>query len=299
MLLFGGVTHNETSNNLSGGIIAQEADKYIQNSNKLLTGALVVTDEPDNNIAVYFDTITEHSVSIQNQITDNWLENNSAVQDAIAHSPITVTLSGVSGELVYVPSTNDKRFLRSIYNAINAKIKGEPYVDEYRDYVVTDKLTVIPELLPPVDNVTQMAKNLVTQVEDNIARYEKIVKSFIRNTKDESRLQEIYRKLMYLRDNNISLVVETPFATFNSMYVQSISFTQGNENYITNLSITLKQLNFSDIVTTNVDTTRLAEINASMRAKVEDHGVVQGKQVPFDTATLLGSTPLADKLYKL
>lgn len=276
MLLFGGVTYNETSNETSG-IIAQEAD--IQNSNKLLTGALVVTDEPDNNIAVYFDTITEHSVSVQNQITDNWLENNSAVQDAIAHSPITVTLSGVSGELVYVPSTNDKRFLRSIYNAINAKIKGEPYVDEYRDYVVTDKLTVIPELLPPVDNVTQMAKNLVTQVEDNIARYEKIVKSFVRNTKDESRLQEIYRKLMYLRDNNISLVVETPFGIFESMYIQSASFTQGNENYSANISMTLKQLNFTDQVTTNVDTARLAEINASMRAQVEDHGVVRGKNV--------------------
>lgn len=278
MLLFGSVEYNETSNNSSDGIIAQTADKYIK-------GALVVSsvqaeaNEPDNNIAVYFDTITEHSVNIQNQITDNWLENNSAVQDAIAHSPITVTLSGVSGELVYVPNSEDKRFLRSIYESINAKIKGEPYVDKLKDYDIPNKLAVIPELLPPVDNVTQMARNLAMQIEDNIARYKKIVDSFILNKNDESRLQEIYRKLMILRDNNTSLVVETPFATFESMYIQSISFTQGNENYSANISMTLKQLNFSDVVETNVDTARLAEINASMRAEVEDHGVVRGKTV--------------------
>lgn len=40
-----------------------------------------------------------------------------------------------------------------------------------------------------------------------------------------------------MRDNNISLVVETPFATFNSMYVQSISFTQGNEKVFQKLLI--------------------------------------------------------------
>ncbi len=273
MLLLGGVTYNEFSS-ISDGIIAHEADKYIQ-------GALVVSsaNEPDNNIAVYFDIITEHSVSIQNQITDNWLENNSAVQDAISHSPITITLSGISGELVYVPCTNDKRFLRSIYNAINAKIKGEPYVDKLKDYDMPNKLAVIPELLPPVDNVTQIARNLVSQVEDNIARYKKVVDNFILNKNDESRLQEIYRKLTILRDNNTSLVVETPFATFKSMYIQSISFNQGNENYSANISMTLKQLNFSDVVTTNVDTARLAEINASKQAEVENHGIVRGKTV--------------------
>lgn len=285
MLLNGSETYDEDINNTDASIY--------QYSGTLLEGALAVTNI---NIAVYFDVITEHSVQVQNQITDNWLESNFPVQDAIAHSPVTVTLSGVSGELVYVPSTNDKRFLRSIYENINAKIKGIPFLDKYSDYVSTDKLTVIPELLPPVDNVTQMAKNLVTQVEDNIDRYKKIIKSFVRNNKDESRLKEIYRKLMDLRDNDIPLTVETPFAEFTDMYIQSISFTQGNENYSANISVTLKQLKFTDeAVKISVDTENRAEINASMRAEVENHGVVRGKQVTHLRAFLSNWFPSLKK----
>lgn len=275
-------------NSLGLSSVGQEINRQI--------GALVVSAEkstfeataPDNNIAVYFDLITEHSVNIQNQITDNWLENNTAVQDGIAQSPITITLSGISGELVYVPSTNDKRFLRNVYDSINDQLKGITENTPLKDYVATDKLTVIPELLPPVDNITQKAKNLVTQVEDNIDRYKKIASNFLRKiNNNQTRLQEIYTKLKLLRGTNTALTVETPFSTFDNMYIQSISLTQGAQNHIVNISMTLKQLNFTDVQVTEADQNVLAKYNAQMRAQVENQGIVRGKTV--DNNTIFGS----------
>ena len=84
----------------------------------VLTGGVSVTIQDvqrefiNNNVGYYFDIIREHSVSIQNQITDNYLENNTAVQDHIAHSPITVTLGGLAGEVYFTPPTKalDKMF---------------------------------------------------------------------------------------------------------------------------------------------------------------------------------------------
>lgn len=279
MFVEGGVSYTN-SNGLSSSAVGQEI--YRQTGGALVVSAEKSTFEataPDNNIAVYFDVITDHSINIQNQISDNWLENNTSVQDAIAQSPITITLSGISSELVYIPSTKDKRFLRNVYESINNQLKGLTDNTPLRNYVMTDKLTVIPELLPPVDNVTQAAKNLVTQVEDNIARYQKIAKNFLRKINNETRLQEIYNKLISLRETNSELIVETPFKTFESMYIQSVSLTQGEQNHIVNISMTLKQLNFTDIEVTKANQDVLAKYNAIQRAPVENHGKVIGKKV--------------------
>lgn len=286
MFVEGGVSYTN-SNGLSSSAVGQEI--YRQTGGALVVSAEKSTFEataPDNNIAVYFDVITDHSINIQNQISDNWLENNTSVQDAIAQSPITITLSGISSELVYIPSTKDKRFLRNVYESINNQLKGLTDNTPLRNYVMTDKLTVIPELLPPVDNVTQAAKNLVTQVEDNIARYQKIAKNFLRKVNNETRLQEIYNKLISLRETNSELIVETPFKTFESMYIQSVSLTQGEQNHIVNISMTLKQLNFTDIEVTKANQDVLAKYNAIQRAPVENHGKVIGKTV--DASTIIG-----------
>ena len=52
-------------------------------------------------LILYFDIIQEHSINLQSQITDNWLENNSPVNDHIANSPLIISLKGISGELIY------------------------------------------------------------------------------------------------------------------------------------------------------------------------------------------------------
>lgn len=242
--------------------------------NKTLTGGIAVTSEDEttsNEAGFYFDVITEHSVNIENNITDNYLENNTAIQDTIAHAPITVTLSGLIGELVYVPSTNNNRFLNKFYKLLNEESKNA-----IRDYAVTNKLSTIGQLLPPVDNITQLAKNSVVYVEDTIDRYKKIYKNFTRNMNDYGRLQEVYLKLIKLRKLNTAFVVMTPFDCFYNMYIQNISLSQANENHIANISITFKELNFTDVQVTEANQAVLARYNKEVQAQVENNGKADG-----------------------
>ena len=139
----------------------------------LLTGGVSVSvmqediETPDNFISVYFDIIQNHSVSIQNQITDNYLENNSAVQDHIAHPPITLSLSGLSAEIVY---QSPHGIIDSIYKGVN-KFIGKRFIHSLpKQGLYTDKLIAISALYPPVDNVTQLAKNAVQYVESSVNR---------------------------------------------------------------------------------------------------------------------------------
>ena len=247
----------------------------IKNKTTTLTGALVVNAKADslnNDIGYYFDIITNHSISIENNITDNYIEDNTAIQDVIAHAPITISLSGSISELVYVPSTNS-RFLGQVYKYIN---KDATNKNGIRDYVVTDKLSALAQLYPPVDNLTQLAKNTIVYIEDSIDRYHKIYKNFTRNINEETRLQKVYSDLKDLRDTNASLIVVTPFGQFINMYIQSINFEQGNENHVGNISITLKELNFASVLYTEADQSVLSRYNKNAQADTENNGKADG-----------------------
>ena len=149
----------------------------------LLRGAYLTTQDTaiDNQVAAYFDIITEHSLSLQSQITDNWLEDNTPVNDHIANSPTVISLSGLSGELVY-ESPTDAIF--EAYSKVNGFIQSRasnssflqnklnitnPY--SINPYIKTEKLLPLASLYPPVDNVTQLAKNAVQYVESSVKRF--------------------------------------------------------------------------------------------------------------------------------
>ena len=236
---------------------------------------------PNNKAGVYFDIIQEHSLSLQNQITDNYIENNTAIQDHIAHSPLVISLRGLSGEVVYKPP---QFALNEAYKNVNSFIQDRAADRRVsNNMLLTDKLTVIPALLPPVDNVTQMAKNAVQYVEASVNRYIKIVEGFTSTDYRQTRLEQIYNDLATLRDNNALLIVETPYEAFDNMAIQSITLRQGVQNYITDIELTLKQINYATTYRTEADTSVMAIYNACARAEEANHGKAQGVDVNRDS----------------
>ena len=57
--------------------------------------------KPFQLIKYFFDVVNDDTVTYNAQITDNWIESNSAIQDHIALQPVTITMRGLCGELVY------------------------------------------------------------------------------------------------------------------------------------------------------------------------------------------------------
>ena len=248
-------------------------DYIIDDVNKFtLQGAVVESKAIDTQVGVYFDVIQDNSISLQSQITDNYMENNTAIADHIANNPITVSLRGVSGEVVYKPSITEESTqglaeggnLTKLYNLANDK------------YSNISKLSSLVQLYPPVDNVTQLAKNVITSVEASFNRYQKIIKDFIDPQQKTTRLRQIYLDLSALREVKTALTVYTPYETFEDMYIQSITLRQGNEKYITDIELTLKQVYFSETTTTAPDKAVLDKYNQYQRASIENHGKMQG-----------------------
>lgn len=273
----------------------------------LITGGISVTAAKTNEMSeellkksfagLYFDVIQEHSVSVQNQITDNYIENNTAIQDHIAHNPIVVSLSGLSGELIYKPPT---QALDWMYTKINGEIQkafnsGEPNA---KNRILTDKLTVIPALLPSVDSVTQLTKNAVQHVESSVNRYTKIIENFTNDEIKHTRLQQIYSDLLELRANNVLFFVETPYADFYDMAIQSITLRQGNQNCITDVQLTLKQIKYAQTYTTQPDENQKAYYNALPRTQEANNGKTQGVNVGIDSILSKLAPNKPAKIYK-
>lgn len=221
-----------------------------------------IKDLPLDVAGYYFDVITEHSLNLNSQITDNWLENNTVINDHIANQPLTITLRGLKGELYYVPNTQTKDYL---LDKINNSKAG----------VIFNKLSNIPALYPPIDNFTQMAVNLQQYVDASISRYVKLVTKIFNNN-FESEIKAIYERFNQMRELKAPFEVETPYATFKNMYIQSLALRQGNQLYVSDVEVTFKQVNFTSTSTTKADEKVLAQYNNWQRAEVENHGNAQG-----------------------
>ena len=257
--------------------------------------AVILTDK---NIGHWFSIVTEDTLNLQSQITDNYIENNTAVQDHIAISPVVITLRGYVGEVEFKPPTVFTNYLTDKINNYTSNTFG---------ITVSDKLGAISALLPPVDNVTQAARNAVQYVESSFNRYKRIYNQLMSLSKKdqkqvtESVQQYVARNLKELWENRTLFEVVTPYGFYKNMAIQSITLTQGNTTTQSELSVSLKQINFAETQTTKPDTDRMATYNAIQRAEVEDCGRAQGVEDASVFKSILnfgGATPYGSGIKK-
>lgn len=243
-------------------------------------------------ITVFFDVIKSHEISVSDNMTDNWLEDNTVINDCIGLSPIICTLSGISGEQVYKPAP-DKLYEAALYKAKNSKL-GE-FADKYN---MPNKLHALEMLLPAVDTYTQTAKNVYSFLKNNGERYAKIYKEL--TTKEQkptqTRLQQIYSDLMQLRSERTAFTITTPYDTLEDMYIQSIKLNQDNYLHATDLNITLKQGNFKETEFTKTNEKTLSEYNAMSKALNDDEAVNLGKASGKFMSLLKGGWGIIGKL---
>lgn len=240
----------------------------------VLTVEETKNEAPSRLTDFYFNIVSAHSLSLQNDITDNFIENNTAVHDHIAHQPLTISLSGISGEKVY---TNEQ-----------AEIDYQKQLQTTKffttGYNIINKLGSISALIPSVGNATQNAINKVQNIVTSAKRYIGIVDGLANwnnpvdtyfganQTLKETRLQEIFRKLSLISSANTSMWVHTPYGDFLNMYIQSITLKQDDVNFISDIEITLKQLQFAEVKHDKVDTSVMSQYNAYAQAKASDNG---------------------------
>ena len=234
-------TLTSAATSLSNLILAspQSVQGYQPQSLPVVTGQINIDLPPAP--AFMFDYEGEQSATLQSDITDHWVENNTSVQDQVALRPVIVSTQGFIGELNDIPPSG---FLAGLSQA-------------------AQKLTTIGAYVPQLTVAAQIAYNealLGYQIATNAANAAVAAWSSLSGTGGESvingttitksngqnKQQTAFQSFYGYWANRTLFTVQTPWAIFQNMAIQELRPIQSAEtNVLTTFEITFKQINFA------------------------------------------------------
>lgn len=177
---------------------------------RALIGTGNAANLPDGISGFLFDIPTSEQLDLQAQITDHYVEENYAVQDHIALTPMKITLTGEVGNLVFAQNVFSK-FTQT----------------------VLDRLTPIGVLSPAQSLSAQQAlgeiDRLQSAAQSALTQFNNLSDAFGPDETGTDPQQKAYYKLQGMYDDRNIVSVQTPWKTFPSMAIESLSFSQDEE----------------------------------------------------------------------
>lgn len=223
-------------------LVTPQSNVGIQPQNKPVNNGSPGQQPP----AILFNYEGEQTVTLQSEITDHYIEDNTAINDQIALRPETITTHGYIGEL------NDV----TPFGLQTVK-------------ALADKLTAISAYTPAISQTAVIAYNTafqLYQVAANAANTAVAAWSTITGTggdsvingngitvnRNQSKQQVAFQQFYGYWKNRTLFTVQTPWAIFQNMAIQSLRAVQDAETrVITDFEVTFKILRFANTVTSN------------------------------------------------
>lgn len=193
---------------------------------------LVAPEKLEKEVYV-FDTRGDEEVILESDITDNWVESNSTMQDHIGLKPITITLSGYVGELNNVPRTEEKAVYETASSITQAVAPLLPQLTAQSQYIF---------------NRAQEAYDIYKKANQTVDRLEDVLKG-IPVPEEVSKQQQAFGKFYEMWVTRQLCTVYTPFGAYNSMAIEKIAAKQSEDSvYISEFSVTFKKVRIAEAV---------------------------------------------------
>jgi len=211
-----------------------------------------------------FDIFEEHKSEQQAEITDHFAEDNSTIQDHIAIKPNKITLRGFVGELVE--------------EAGNAKSEVVELVE---------KLAIINSYVPVVTGAASQLNSLLNiskkTKEDALAQTVgtgvDIFKAFKELNPPDTKQAKAFNFFKAMFEAKQLVSVDTPFGFMSDMAIENIISIQGDNTYITDFSITLKEYRTASTKLVDFDSKKRQGRASNQGADLKDQGVAKGKEL--------------------
>ena len=211
-----------------------------------------------------FDIFEEHKIESQAEITDHFVEDNSTIQDHIAIKPDKITLRGFVGEVV------------------NEVAEPKSTIAE-----LTEKLTTIAGYIPVV---TGAARQIQNQIKNNklntaddlagaVGTGVDLFQAWKALNPPDTEQAKAYNFFKALFDAKQLVAVDTPFGFFSDLVIENLVAIQGDNAYISDFSITLKQFRTADTQLVDFDEKKSQGRTSNQKAEAKDGGVAKGKSL--------------------
>tara|TARA_R110000751_G_scaffold299695_4_gene411062 strand:- start:9128 stop:9925 length:798 start_codon:yes stop_codon:yes gene_type:complete len=216
--------------------------------------------------AFVFDIARETTLQANSTITDHFVEDNTALQDHIALSPLTYVLKGFIGELVFEGATAQAELLT----------------------LANEKLAIVEAYLPDltagvaqkISQIGNEINNTVNYIDSAIASGTDIFNLLTGADRLKSKQAQAVDKLMSLRNSRELTTLITPYKEYKNMAIESIVATQvADSRHKSDIEVRVKQIRTVDIFTVGVDLSQYTGRAKAQASEVLDKGKAQGKEV--------------------
>lgn len=221
-----------------------------------------------------FDVEGEETTELSSDITDHYVEDNTAVQDHISIKPVKITLKNYVGELVYQGQPSNSGVLQNL----------------------TQKLTILDSYLPVLSAQAEQIQAAMTnpdgpdfqQIENSALNLWTLTKNL---NPAATRQGQAFAYFKALQQQKLLISVQTPYEFINNMAIERVVAKQGEETkYMSDFSVTLKQLRTVSTKTATFNAANYQGGAAAQAAPEVNQGNTPGASVPQTVLKGLFST---------
>lgn len=242
-------------------VTPQEQSGYQPQNKNVKTGQIQQTLP-----TLLFNYEGEQSVSLESDITDHFIEDNTAVQDQIALRPEIITTHGFIGELTDI-APRPLKILKTVADKLYTLVA-------YTPELTTTGLLLYNQAFQAYQTAEQAA-NAASAAWNSL----KSQGAFANQTKQAKMFQQFYG---YWKDRTL-FTVQTPWAKFNDCAIRTLKAIQNAETkMITDFEVSFKKMRFAKTSIINNSAN-----NFQGRSLAQSSGLVDfGASSPVETKTL-------------
>lgn len=255
-------------------ILQKVSNQYTKGSDYLnnLTAKYLVKPKGLHHIGGFiFDYENDTEIRLTSNITDHYVEDNTAIQDNIALAPVRLTLRGFVSELSQnnQPPSGYTNFIQAVTN----KLSTVPaYLGNFSAQAIARQQKVLAD-----------AQALINSVDYAVSRINNIAGLFNNAAPGQTKQAQAYQKLESLWKQKILFSVETPYKIYDNMAIETISFIQNEvTNMLSDISITLKEIRFASVEFTRFNEVLYGGRRAQQVQDTADKGKKFGLELDID-----------------
>ena len=216
---------------------------------------------------VKLDLIGEQVLKFGSDVTDHYVESNVSYQDQISLPPITYTIRGEVGELVYYQLDSKQTNIGYVEQRLTPIAAFAPVVSD-RFSQISQKALEIAGWVDSADNIiTRLSKMGFTKKNENGENESGIYTQ-----------QEIaYMQLIALRNQRQPINVTTPWTNLSNYVITDVTLTQpARTRDKTQISISLKEFRATDLRMTKFNANNYQGRAGSQRSLPVEQGQTTG-----------------------
>lgn len=213
----------------------------------------------DSNItALHLQIAGNESMSLQADITDNYVENNIAYQDHIALKPMVYTLEGEVGELTWYKNDPQNSMIGAVAQKLAPVVSFAPSVCKSAS-TVQDKAMKIIGVVDSLDNA--------------FSRFW----GFLSNDDVNTEQKKVFKYLQALWASRTPINIKTPWKKLENYVIQNVEFSQSDRTVDkSKIKISFKEFKTTASRVGSFDANKYMGRGSAQNAELQNKGITSG-----------------------